>query len=252
MYLETRKSMTTMLRLGLILFSLQLAAQPDTLFVQANKDYQAHDYALAASRYDSIVKQGIANAETYYNLGNAHFRLGHIGLAILNYERALRINPSDEDALHNLDIANKQIVDTFTPVPAPITERIVRGIGVIDSTVWSLFALFFGALMLLTIALFLFKQRKDWFGAIAIIALILMLVSEVFAWSVHQLESRNYAIITAPNTYVKSGPSDLGTDLFILHEGTKVRVLDIYERWQKVRLPDGKMGWMPFDDAHVI
>jgi uncharacterized protein YgiM (DUF1202 family) len=79
-----------------------------------------------------------------------------------------------------------------------------------------------------------------------------MLVSEVFAWSVYQLESRNYAIITAPNTYVKSGPSDQGTDLFILHEGTKVRVLDIFERWQKVRLPDGKMGWMPFDDAQVI
>lgn len=239
--------------IALVIVSVQVLAQPESLFKRANQLYQEQDYRGAAALYDSIIFEGYAHAETYYNLGNCHYRLGHVGLAILNYERALKLNPDDEDALHNLALTQKSVVDEFNEVPTPVLERIFGDIsGLISSKGWSILALVFGLAMVVFTGLFLFKKRTDLMGALAIGSLVLLLLFEGIAWGANRLESREFAIIVVANTYVKSAPSGNASDLFILHEGTKVRILEYFEGWQKVKLPDGKIGWVILDDMATI
>ena len=236
-----------------LLISLLAVGQPEALFSRANALYQAQDYQGAAAVYDSILAQGYAHQETHYNLGNCYYRMGAVGLAIVHYERSLRINPDDEDAKHNLALTQKKVVDTFSEVPTPVAERFFESVSKnISPTMWSILALVCGAAMLFFLGRFLFVKRADWLGAAAVSALVLLLVFEVMAWGSNRLASRKYAIIVAANTYVKSGPSGNATDLFILHEGTKVRVVETFEGWQKVRLPDGKVGWLGADDVETI
>ena len=102
--------------------------------------YQQKEYSAAVAMYDSIVNEGFAHAETYYNLGNAHFRLGNLGMAILKYEKALKMNPDDEDAQHNLALANKQVIDEFNVLPTQAMQRIFGDISsVFSSSVWAYF-----------------------------------------------------------------------------------------------------------------
>jgi len=239
--------------LALFIGSLQSMAQPETDFEKANVLYQRNDFEGAIQRYNNIIAEGYEHVETYYNLGNAHFRLGNLGLAILNYEKAQKLNPKDEDVLHNLELANKQVVDEFNVVPTPALQRIFRDVsGVFSSTVWSFIGLFFFGLMLIFTVLFLFVNRKTYFLTLVLLSFILGVANEAMAFGRLQVEQEQFAVLTAPNSYVKSAPADGAEDLFILHEGTKVKVLDEFSGWQKIKLPDGKIGWINADGLSLI
>lgn len=238
---------------ALLLLGFSASSQPITLFEAANEQYQATNYSEAAALYDSILQMGYPHAETYYNLGNCHYRMGQIGLAILNYERALRQNPADEDARHNLDIAQKSTVDEFNVVPTPPLTQIFTDIsGVFSPNIWAILGLFFGTMAVILFAWFLFRKRNAVVGFVALTALIIGLGLTGMAWGANRINQRVFGIVTAANVYVKSAPSSQASDLYILHEGTKVRVLESFESWQKVRLPDGKTGWLPQSGVELI
>lgn len=230
-----------------------LYAQPQALFSKANTLYQENNFAQAAVFYDSIVAQGFAHAETFYNLGNANYRLGNVGLAILNYEKALKINLADEDALHNLTLANKGIVDEFTAVPTPAIQRIFNdAFSLFSSGIWSIIGLSFFVLMLVFALVFLYGKRQSVLLTLLLLSFILGAAAEGMAFGKYALEQQQFAILTVANSYVKSAPANTAEDLFILHEGTKVMVLDEFAGWQKIKLPDGKIGWMNATGLSVI
>jgi tetratricopeptide (TPR) repeat protein len=228
-------------------------AQPQDLFTRANTHYQEQNFAEAQILYDSIVSSGYNNAETFYNLANTHYRQGNIGLAILNYEKALKLDPTDQDAQHNLELAKQQTVDEFNVVPTPPLRRVFNDVAsIFTSGTWTVIALAVFFLALMAAMLFLFKSRSSILLSAFIVAFILGFICEGFAYGMYVLESEQFAVVTAANTYVKSAPADGSTDLYILHEGTKVKVLDTFEGWQKVRLPDGKLGWVTSSDFETI
>ncbi len=228
-------------------------AQPEELFSHANELYQQQKFAEAQEMYDSIVAQGYEHAETYYNLGNTHYRQGNIGLAILNYEKALKLDPDDEDAQHNLELAKQQTVDEFNVVPTPALKRLFNDVAsIFSSSIWTILALVFLALAVAMGLLFLFKKRSSWVISLFVVGLILAMSFEGFAYGTYLLEQEKFAVVITPNTYMKSAPATSAADLFILHEGTKVKVQEEFEGWQKVRLPDGKLGWVVVADLETI
>jgi tetratricopeptide (TPR) repeat protein len=236
-----------------LLFTVCAYAQPEAWFAQANERYQQEDYAEAQALYDSIVSAGYAHPETHFNLANTHYRLGNIGLAILNYEKALQIDPSDQDARHNLDLAKRQTVDEFNVVPTPALKRVFNdAASILASGTWTILALLAFLMAVIFVWLFLFKNRSALIVTAFIVSLIAGSLFEGFAYGTHVLEKEEFAIVTATNTYVKSAPADGGTDLYILHEGTKVKVLETFEGWQKVKLADGKLGWVLIPDVEII
>lgn len=242
-----------LLILAVALSTFYSQAQPELIFEKANTLYQQKEYSAAVAMYDSIVNEGFAHAETYYNLGNAHFRLGNLGMAILNYEKALKMNPDDEDAQHNLALANKQVIDEFNVLPTPAMQRIFGDISsVFSSSVWAYFGIGFFVLMALFASIFLYVKRQSIFIVLLIITLALGAFAEFMAFGKNQLEQQQFAILTEANSYVKSAPADAAEDLFILHEGTKVKVLDAFGEWMKIKLPDGKIGWINVAGLSVI
>lgn len=229
------------------------AAQPEKWFAEGNLHYQEKEFDEAIVWYDSIVDAGFVHAETFYNLGNAHYRLGHVGPAILNYERALKANPADEDAQHNLALANKRVIDQFAEVPTPVLKPVLRDVtSIASSSMWTMFALILLALALVAAGIFFFKMRSSNLVVAFIFFLLFAAFAEGLALAKYNFEQEENAIIIATNTYVKSAPGDAAADLFILHEGTKLGVLEHFESWIKVKLPDGKIGWMPAEDASII
>lgn len=236
----------------LIAFSTAFA-QPEAAFNRANKLYQNGQYEAAIAAYDSLLTDGYAHAETEYNLGNAHYRSGHLGQAILHYEKALKLNPNNEDAQHNLKVANAKVVDEFNTLPTPALQRIfVDASSILASGKWALLGVLCIALALGFAAYFLFVKKHSVWLVLFVVSLACSGVLEGIAFGKYKLEQQEFAIITAANSYIKSAPSANAKDLFILHEGTKIKVLTHFNEWQKIKLPDGEIGWMEAGSASTI
>ncbi|MBQ0085271.1 MAG: BatD family protein [Prevotella sp.] len=227
---------------GLMTLSAQTKAEADTAFVR-------EDYKTAIRLYESLVKQG-ENAVLYYNLGNAYYREGNIPRAVLNYERAHLLDPGDEDIRFNLELVRTKTIDRIVPegemffiswYRTMLNWTSVDGWANIGIVAFGLaLALFLLYLMISNVWI----RRIGFFGSIMMFAVFVL--SNIFAY--HQsdmLENRNDAVVMSAAASVKSTPAQNGTDLFVIHEGTKVRVIDdSMTDWKEVRLADGKRGWV--------
>lgn len=224
----------------------------------ADSAYAHEQYAKAGKMYEQLLKENGESAQLYYNLGNAYYRQDKVALAILNYERALLFNPSDADTRFNLEMARAKTIDKVMPESEMFFVTTFRSVVLsmsVDQWAWLAVACFI--LMLVCIALYLFlpelwAQKTSFFFAIAF--LLVCIFSNVAAYQQRkQIANRNNAIIMAPSVVIKSTPSESGTDLFILHEGTRVKVVDsAMKDWCEIRMADGKEGWMPKDKMEVI
>ncbi|MCQ2074448.1 MAG: tetratricopeptide repeat protein [Bacteroidaceae bacterium] len=224
----------------------------------ADSSYISGDYATAAAIYEEILStQGISQ-ELYMNLGNAYFKMDQIAKAILNYERAYLIDPSNSDVQFNLELARSRIVDKEVSVNEFfITVWINRLSTSLNVNQWSILAISFIVLMALAIGIFVLSNKtalkKVSFG-ISIISLVISVLGMCFAArQKNNLTNNGTAIIMSPSVTVKSTPNENGTDLFIIHDGRKVKVLDSsMKEWVEIRLNDGNEGWIPVDALEII
>lgn len=230
---------------------------PDTLFSQANTYYQEAQYELAIEKYEAIVDSGWAAAALYFNLGNAYFRIHRIADAILNYERALLLDPHDRDIRFNLALANSYIKDQIEEIPRPFFVRwhtaLVRSLSP-NQWGWLSLGAFLAALLFFSLYLYSarigFRRTGFWLGTLLFFVSV---SSFIFAGEHHKLVTgHNAAIVYQPSVTVKSSPDVSGTDLFILHEGTRVSLLDEVGHWVEVRVSDGNKGWVPKDAVKNI
>ncbi len=227
------------------------------LFDQANKLYQQEQYAEAIARYLEIISAGYESWQLYYNLGNAYYKSRQIGRAILYYERAARLNPKNEDIQFNLQLANLSVVDKIVIPPQFFLSRWIEGIKMmwgIQTLTYILIALYLLGAALIILYILVRKrgiQRLVSIGLVPTIVL-LVLITLILIVRVQEHNSIQDAIILANKIEVLSSPDEQATELFALHEGVKVRVEDIRQNWARIRLADGKVGWVKRDSFEII
>jgi tetratricopeptide (TPR) repeat protein len=233
-------------------------AYVDSLWNAANAAYTEGRWDDAAADYMMISDMGLESASLYCNAGDACFKAGNVPMAIVYYERALKIDPSYSDARYNLQLMNQMIQDRIDPVPEFVLKVWVKDICyIMDSDSWTICFFVFLALALAMLLLFLLSpsvagRRTGFFTGAA--ALLLAVLSVSFAL----MQKSDYmnvddAVVMRPVTSVKSSPSDeSSTDLFILHEGTKVRIIDEVGSWNNIELADGRQGWVRTGDLETI
>ncbi len=224
---------------------------------EADSAYVQERYQQAAKDYEALLKQGVS-ADLYYNLGNCYYRMDQMTQAVLNYERALLLSPGDKDIRFNLQMARSKTIDKITPESEMFFVTWYRSlVNVMSVDGWARTALV-ALIVAIVLALFYLFSDRIWLRKIGffggIIALLLFLVGNLFAWQQKSnLTQRTGAIIIKSAVNVKSTPSKNGTDLYILHEGTKVTVTDSSMReWRKIRVADGKEGWLEVSEIEVI
>ena len=211
---------------------------------------------LAAARRD-MQKKGEA-AEVYYNLGNSYYKADDIAKAILNYERALLLQPGNADIRANLEIARSKTIDKVVSVPDIFFVAWIKSLtNCLSVDAWAKLGIVFFILLLISFSLFFFSKQIIWkkSGFIAgILFLVFTVLSNIFASEQKsELLDRNDAIVLSPSVTVRSTPSESGTGLFVLHEGHKIEIKDNSMReWKEIRLEDGKVGWIPASAIEVI
>ena len=237
--------------------SLLFADEAATLFQQGNQSYQAGEYQKAVEAYERILQLGKENWQVYYNVGNAYYKLQQPGKAILNYERALRLYPDNEDIRFNLELANLQITDR---IPAPLRSDVLvwldntlQFISLESSamlTLVSWLALFSGLIMILVSRK---AKGQQWGRTLAWTAGVIFIVfGGLFAYQYYDHQTTNFGIVMAPRVIVRSSPAEDATEVFILHEGAKVRIEAQTRDWARIRLADGKVGWLAAAAAEKI
>jgi tetratricopeptide (TPR) repeat protein len=227
------------------------------LFDQANENYTQEQYAEAVAMYDSIHSLGLSSAELYYNLGNAHYKMGHISSCILNYERALQLAPNDKDITYNLELVQQHVVDKIEMLDVFFLKKMLYNTRITQtSNTWAKLSLVSFAATLFFL-LFFFLSRRTLIKRItfylSILTLIITLVSLSFSSNVkHDMTSHESAIVFSPTVTVKSSPNESGTKIFVLHEGTKVQIVDRLGEWVEILLSDGNKGWMKSETIEEI
>lgn len=221
----------------------------EELWNSANAAYNEGNFEKAATEYEQILLQSLHSAALYYNLANAYFKQGELGKALLNYNRASRIAPSDEDIRHNQEYAEKMTKDSIEKLPEFFLSTWLRQVrGAMSCTAWTILSLVMLVVALTMGLVYLLSQRmslrKVGFYTMATAAL-LFVVSSAFALSQrNMLINRTEAIVMSSAASVKSSPDRSATELFVLHEGTKVSIGETIDGWAEVRIADGRKGWI--------
>jgi tetratricopeptide (TPR) repeat protein len=245
--------------IAVLLFSplFSFGSDPVQLFNEANESYQRSEYKYAVELYEQVLSQGVVSPELYYNLGNAYFKSNMMGPAIINYERALRLRPMDEDIQHNLSVARTRIVDRIEQRPMLFYERWWLAAWTMQSLDgWAISSIVFIVLLLACTSLYLFSRvlgvKKASFFAM-LLMLMLVLLSLIFTRKQYNsLNSEREAIIMQTRVTAKSSPSMQSPDLFLLHEGTKITIRNTLGEWLEISLPNGNVGWIKQETMEII
>ncbi len=225
------------------------ATDAEALWEIANSAYNEGNFEKAAATYEQILSQNLHSAALYYNLANAYFKQDELGKALLNYNRASRIAPGDEDIRHNQEYAEKMTKDSIEKIPEFFLITWLRSVrGAMSCTAWTLLSIVMLATALAMALLYLLAQRmslrKVGFYTMAV-AVVLFVATSAFAISErNQLVGRSEAIVMSTAASVKSSPDRSATELFVLHEGTKVSIGETTDGWAEVRIADGRKGWI--------
>ena len=226
-------------------------------FEKAELAYTAGEYDTALEVYNSALDMGYESADLYYNVANCYFRKGELAASILNYERALKLDPSHEDAKHNLEFAVSRTVDNIDSLGSVfLVEWWNAFANITSANVWAVVTIMLFVALLVGLSLYIFV-RKMWVRklgfSVAVIALFFTLISFMASYSRYSVEtSKSEAIVFSQTVTIKSSPDSSGNDLFILHEGTKVKIKSTLGEWVEISTADGNSGWMPASSIEVI
>ena len=236
------------LTIALLIAATAITAQESA--PSADDLYRMDDYQGAIAAYEDILAEGKSSADLYYNLGNAYYRDGQLGKAILNYERALRLKPGMSDAKENLALANAHTVDRITTLPQLF---IVRWWNALTTAItphgWRIVWLVLLAIAGIGVAMLRTGRssaiRRGGLATTVVSLLFLLLATALLISSTRAYNAHPYAIITDQAVTLKASPDNKSIDKMILHEGTKVKVLDNLTGWYKIAIADGTNGWCP-------
>lgn len=231
---------------------------PDSLWNEGVAAYSAGRWNDAAEAWEGIYDAGIRGPEIYYNLASAYFKLGETGKAVLFYERALKADPSNKDIRYNLEFVRGTTQDRIEDVPEFILTTWIKKVKYLfSSDFWAVLSLLFFAATLALLLLFLLgsstgARRTGFFTGIAALLIAILCFAAAASQNADALRN-DEAIVMRPVSSVKSSPSsDAAKDLFILHEGTKVKLLDEVGGWMNIELSDGRQGWIATKDIEII
>lgn len=240
-----------------LFFSVLSFAQNTKLFEEGNKLYDEGDFGGAVDKYEKILNSGEESAELYYNLGNAHYKLNNVAPSIYYYEKSLQLEPKDKETLNNIAFAQNMTIDAIPKVPEVGFKRLLSNVTAYLST--DGWAILTSLLVILFTLIFIFYYlsgstfKKRMFFVTSGSCVLLAVISFLFAWHSYNLEKMDRpAIVFAAESQVKSEPNPRGTLSFTLHAGTKVQILDTINNWNKIKLADGKTGWMKADDMKAL
>lgn len=239
----------------LLLFSANLISSTAGKFNEGIEYYKAGNFDEALRVFKELENENAISSGLLYNIGNCHFRKGRLGEAILYYERAKKADPADEDILQNLRFTNSLIKERVNEIPliAPLEWWIqVSAAFSVKGWVYLLMGVFYPLILLLVLRIFF--GRRSWPNTIMIsccvvtIFLLSLLSYTRYSW----IDSRDYAIVVQKSVEVLSAPEENGNPVFKTAEGIKVRIDDKVGDWWKVRLPDGRVGWLKSGEIEVI
>jgi len=255
---EILKSKTTVLIVFFSLIGNLIAAQTsDSLFVKANNFYQKEAYKKAVDTYKKIESQSAVSTDLYYNIANAYYKRNEVAPAIYYYEKALQLDPNNQDARYNLAFANRMTIDKIDILPKSFLQKMEDNyIRIFKYDTWALIAVVSSILFVLLFLSYYFSYistRKRLYFISAIISLFILVMSFTFAFSGYNYaKNNNPAIIFALRSAVKDAPTPNSNTVFELHEGTKVLILEKVDTWQKIKLADGKIGWIDQNDLKAL
>lgn len=239
-----------------LLFASTLFAQDD-LLSKANELYSKDQFQEAIDVYNQILMKNLESSEVYFNLGNAYYKTKQYPKAILNYERAQLLSPDDEDIAFNLQVANQNVVDAIQELPGIFIVRWWNALVNSQTTdTWALVSIISFLLFLTLAGLYFFARSSD-IRRMAFWTACFLFAFSMFSWSFaaqqkDRLVNHTNAIVMQPTVTLKSSPSEKGTNLFVVHEGLKVKITDQLGDWLEVRLADGKKGWLMSESIERI
>ena len=247
-----------MVLLSLLAMAGQVRADSNAdLIARGNEYFKVAEYDSAAASYEEVLDGGVESAKLYYNLGNAYYKMTNIPAAILNYERALKLDPKNEDLQFNLKLSTLKTVDEIEVIPSFFIVELGSGMKdlfALDTWGWiAIIALWLSAGLFFVFSYISSGSSKRLIFFVALLLVATSLGSfglgyQKFNSVYNDLE----AIIFSPSVIVKSSPDLNGKDLFLLHEGTKVEVLEEIGDWDKISLADGSVGWIPSKSIEKI
>ncbi len=230
---------------------------PEQLSSQAATAYSKMHFPEAIALYEKIIAEGYESTALYYNLGNAYFRNNENAQAVLFYEKALKLSPNNDDIIHNIEVINSKLADKVEKVPELFYKRWWKAVlNLMDIDTLAIVSIVLLTLTLLLIAVYiaasnlLIRKFSFWTG---IVLLMLFSIGIAAASSRnHYLNSHHEAIVFTPTVNIKSSPDENSKDIFVLHEGTKVTLLDVVAEWQEIRIANGSTGWIKMSDVRNI
>ena len=251
------KALLSFMGIWLLFGNLLFANNYATVFIQANEFYKKEQYDTSVILYESILKSGLEAPEVYFNLGNAYYKKKNIAKAILNFERAHKLEPNNDNINFNLQLSQTMIVDKINSLPEFFLKHWWRSFSALfSSDSWGTISivLFIIALIIATVYLFtvrLWLKKLSFWLVMALISI--SLISFINSYQLKRKSiAQTTAIVMTPSVTIKSSPDENGTDLFVIHEGLKVWVLDKVDNWSKITIADGNSGWLKNSDIEPI
>jgi len=235
-----------------LFFILLLTTQvffAQTGFEIGNDLYQKGQYQKAIAAYESVVKQNKESVELYFNLGNSYFKMHQVAPAIYNYEKALVLDPTNKEVLNNIKFAQKQTIDEIKIVPKVGFAKLLRDFtGIYPFETWAWISIGFSFLIVAFFMGYYFFQNVV-FKRVFFISMFVMLLFMGLSFFAAYTEKCHFdtdkpAIVFAESAEVKSEPQNTSSATFLLHEGTKVYVMEKLGSWKKIQLTDGTEGWI--------
>jgi tetratricopeptide (TPR) repeat protein len=249
--------MNKILLLIFIIANSVAAQNSDSLFVSANKFYKAEAFEKAIEAYKKIEAQDTVSVALYLNLGNTYYKLNKVGPAIFYYEKALQLDPINKDVINNLVFAKRLALDNIAEVPKTMLQRFQT--TYLQKLTYNSWAILTVVLSFITTVLFLLfyfaytPSRKRIYFATCGLSLLLFVFSIFITYSQYSwTKSNKKGIIFAEKTAIRNAPTLNAEAVFTLHEGAKVSVLDAIDNWKKIKLSDGRQGWIIADEVKLL
>ncbi|WP_370397810.1 tetratricopeptide repeat protein [Tenacibaculum dicentrarchi] len=237
--------------------NILLAQTTDELFANANTLYKEGKYTKAIKLYKQLETTENVSSELYYNLANSYYKLNKIAPSIYNYEKAIQLNPLNEDAQNNLIIAKRLTLDRIEELPLTFLQRINKNLlQKFTYNTWAIFVILLSFLASVLFILYYFSytpNKKRLFFITSTISFLLLIITLSITYLQYNQSKNNIeAIIFSEVVDVKNAPTKDADKIFTLHEGTKVKILDTVDAWNKIKLADGKIGWVITNSIKVL